>query len=43
MIGLEDMIVVHSPDATLICPFHQAHRIKEMLGRLEQEGKRDYL
>jgi len=43
MIGLEDMIVVHSSDATLICPFHQAHRIKEMLGRLEQEGKKDYL
>jgi len=43
MIGMEDVIVAHSPDATLICPLHQAHRIKELLCRLESEGKTNYL
>ncbi|MEJ5258777.1 MAG: sugar phosphate nucleotidyltransferase [Anaerohalosphaeraceae bacterium] len=43
MIGMEDVIVAHSPDATLICPLHQAHRLKELLRRLESEGKTNYL
>ncbi|HOQ04266.1 MAG TPA: sugar phosphate nucleotidyltransferase [Anaerohalosphaeraceae bacterium] len=43
MIGMEDVIVAHSPDATLICPIHQAHRLKELLRRLESEGKTNYL
>lgn len=43
MIGMEDVIVAHSPDATLVCPIHQAHRIKELLARLESEGKKKYL
>jgi mannose-1-phosphate guanylyltransferase len=43
MIGMEEVIVAHSPDATLICPIHQAHRIKELLRRLEDEGKTQYL
>ncbi|HOK66851.1 MAG TPA: sugar phosphate nucleotidyltransferase [Anaerohalosphaeraceae bacterium] len=43
MIGMENVIVAHSPDATLICPIHQAHRIKELLRRLESEGKTNYL
>lgn len=43
MIGLENMIVAHSPDATLICPLSQAHRLKELLAHLQKEGKQKYL
>jgi len=30
-IGLEDMVVAHSPDATLVCHIDQTHRLKELL------------
>jgi len=30
-IGLENMVVAHSPDATLVCPAEQTHRLKELL------------
>jgi mannose-1-phosphate guanylyltransferase len=30
-IGLDNMIVAHSPDATFVCPIDQTHRIKELL------------
>ena len=30
-IGLDNIIVAHSPDATLVCPADQAHRLKELL------------
>ncbi|HUV42017.1 MAG TPA: sugar phosphate nucleotidyltransferase [Sedimentisphaerales bacterium] len=34
-VGLENVIVVHSPDATLVCPVEQAGRLKELLDMLE--------
>lgn len=43
MIGVEDMIVAHSPDATLICPVSQSHRMKELLAILEKRGKGKFL
>jgi len=43
LIGAEEMIVAHSPDATLICPIHQSHRLKELLERMEQGGKEKFL
>ncbi|HIJ69730.1 MAG TPA: mannose-1-phosphate guanylyltransferase [Planctomycetes bacterium] len=30
-IGLENMVVAHSPDATLVCHIDQTHRLKELL------------
>ncbi len=35
-IGLENMIVAHSPDATLVCPVDKAYRLKELLELLEK-------
>ncbi len=43
LIGVEDMIVAHSPDATLICPAGQSHRIKELLALLEKRGQGEFL
>ena len=35
-IGLENMVVAHSPDATLVCPVDKAYRLKELLELLEK-------
>ncbi|MFC1763555.1 mannose-1-phosphate guanylyltransferase [Planctomycetota bacterium] len=42
-IGLENMIVAHSDDVTLVCPIDQAGRLKELLEQLEQGGDEAYL
>ncbi len=34
-IGLENMVVAHSPDVTLVCPLDKTYLIKEMLERIE--------
>ena len=39
VIGLEDLVVVRSPDATLICHKSQAQRVKELMARLEEQGR----
>lgn len=43
MIGVENMIVAHTPDATLICPAGQSYRLKELLARIEQRGEQQFL
>jgi mannose-1-phosphate guanylyltransferase len=35
VIGADDLIVVHTPDATLVCPRHRAQDIKQLLKRIE--------
>ena len=42
-IGVKDLIVVHTPDATLICSKDQAQRIKELVGRIEDEFFGSYI
>jgi len=42
-IGLKDILVVHSDNATLICPVTEAYRLKELVERIEQNGKTEYL
>ncbi len=42
-IGLENMVVAHSPDATLICPLNQAHRLKKLLKLIEEHGGHKFL
>jgi mannose-1-phosphate guanylyltransferase len=37
-IGLDSLVIAHSPDATLVCPIDQAHRLKELVERLEKDG-----
>jgi mannose-1-phosphate guanylyltransferase len=36
-IGVSDMIIVHAPDATLICPKDQAQRVKELVGKVKDK------
>ncbi|HON69056.1 MAG TPA: hypothetical protein PLS23_21475 [Phycisphaerae bacterium] len=35
-VGVDDLIVVHSPDATLVCRKQDAQRIKELVQKLER-------
>jgi mannose-1-phosphate guanylyltransferase len=42
-IGLKDMIVAHTDDATFICPKDQAGRIKELIEQIEKNRDGKYL
>ena len=42
-IGLDKMVVVHTPDATLVCPADEAHRIKELLESMQGSSKEKFL
>jgi len=42
-IGLKDMVIAHTPDATLVCHADQTERLKELLKRIEAHGQTDFL
>jgi len=42
-IGLENVVIAHSPDATLICPISQTPRLKELLELIKQDVGEDFL
>jgi mannose-1-phosphate guanylyltransferase len=37
LIGVSDMVIVHTPDATLICPKSDAQRVKELVGKVKDK------
>jgi mannose-1-phosphate guanylyltransferase len=42
-VGLEDFIVVHTPDATLIAPRDREESLREIVKQLQQRGWEEYL
>jgi mannose-1-phosphate guanylyltransferase len=42
-VGLEDIVVAHSPDATLVCHVSQAHRLKELLELIREHAGGKFL
>ncbi len=42
-IGLKNMVVAHTPDATLICHIDQTQRLKELLELIEQHAGEKFL
>lgn len=42
-VGLEDFVVVDTPDALLICPKDQAQAVRDVVERLKEEGLEGYL
>jgi mannose-1-phosphate guanylyltransferase len=42
-IGLEDIVIAHTPDATLVCHVSQTERLKTLLERIEQHGWTKFL
>ena len=43
LVGVNDLIVVETPDATLVCAKQDAQKIKEIIARLETEGRSELL
>ena len=42
-VGVENIVVAHSPDATLVCHISQAHRLKELLELIKQHNGENFL
>jgi len=42
VIGMDDCVIVHSPDATLICKKSDSQRLKEMLSMIEKKSPGKY-
>jgi mannose-1-phosphate guanylyltransferase len=42
-IGLDGVVIAHTPDATLVCPVSQTERLKVLLERMEQHGHTKFL
>jgi len=36
-IGVSDMIIVHTPDATLVCPKNESQRVKDLVGKIKDK------
>ncbi|HEX3357832.1 MAG TPA: mannose-1-phosphate guanylyltransferase [Tepidisphaeraceae bacterium] len=43
MIGVSDMIIVHTKDATLVCPKRDAQRVKELVAKVKGKFGNKYL
>lgn len=43
LLGVDGLVVIHTGDATLVCRKDDAERVKEMVARLEREGRRELL
>lgn len=43
LIGVENMIVAHSPDATLVCPVDQADKLKTLLEQIQNNKRGKFL
>ncbi len=42
-VGLEDIIIVDTPDVTLVCNKNKSQELKELMEKLKTEGKQKYL
>jgi len=42
-VGLKDVIIVDTPDALLVCDRHESTKVKNLLEKLKEEGKHQYL
>lgn len=43
VVGCEDLMVIHTPDATLICPAHLVERVKDVTALIEEQYGSDVL
>ncbi len=42
-LGVDDLIIVHSSDATLVCSKREVHRLKELVEKVKEEFGEQYL
>ena len=43
LVGVKDLVVVHTADAILICPRERSQEVKKVVELLEKEGREDLL
>ena len=43
IVGADDLVVVHTPDATLVCPRARAGHVRELVDQLKKHGKTKWL
>jgi mannose-1-phosphate guanylyltransferase len=43
LLGVQDLVVVETPEAVLICPRERSQEVKQIVERLNQEGREDLL
>ncbi len=43
LVGVNDLVVVNTPDALLVCPLDRAQDVKKVVEELERRGQREYL
>ena len=43
VLGMDDCVIVHSPDATLVCNKSDSQRLKDLVAMLEQKYGRKFL
>jgi mannose-1-phosphate guanylyltransferase len=43
LVGVQDLVVVHTGDAILICPRERSQEVKKVVELLEKEGREDLL
>ena len=42
LIGVNDMVVVHTKDATMVCPKSESQRVKELVGKVKEKFNNKY-
>ena len=42
-VGVSDLVVVHTADATMVCPRDDAQRIREIVALLKTTGRKELL
>lgn len=42
-VGLEDIIIVDTPDVTLVCNKNRSQEVKDLIDKIKEEGKNKYL
>ncbi len=43
LIGVSDMVIVHTRDATLICPKNEAQRVKDLVAKVKESFGTGYV
>ncbi len=43
VIGVSEMIIIHTPDVTMVCPKNDAQRIKELVAKVKEKYGETYL
>jgi mannose-1-phosphate guanylyltransferase len=43
VMGVSDMVIVHTPDVTMICPQNESQRVKELVAKVREQHGEKYM